>query len=132
MRLYRRVAAVGFCAALLILAGSNHQSASAGAEDAELFKKNCMACHTVEKDGPRRQGPNLWSLFERPIGAVAGFPYSAGLKNDSRRWDAALLDRWLENPKSVFADTYMIYKQPDPAIRKRLIDYLESVTSESE
>lgn len=103
---------------------------AADSDDAELYKKNCQACHTLEKGGARRQGPNLWGLFDRPIGKVKNFPYSSGLKNETRHWDVALLNKWLENPKGLFADTYMNYKQPDPALRLRLIDYLEKATME--
>ena len=39
------------------------------------FKK-CMACHTPDKGGPNRVGPNLWGVVGRKAGTHAGFAYS--------------------------------------------------------
>ncbi|MGI9415182.1 MAG: c-type cytochrome [Hyphomicrobiales bacterium] len=36
------------------------------------------------------------------------------------------MDKWLENPKGVVSDTYMIYRQKDPAIRRKIVAYLET------
>ncbi len=99
-------------------------------EGADLFKKQCIACHTYEKDGGRRQGPNLWGLFDRDLGGLAEFPYSKGLKVEQRSWTPELLDQWLEEPKSLSPDTYMMYRQADPEIRRRIIVFLETATRE--
>jgi cytochrome c len=107
-------------------------SATARAEDADgkaLFKQQCGTCHTAEKGGGKRQGPNLFGVVGRPAGSLAGFAYSpafAGGK-DGLVWDSAALDRWIENPQQVIPGVVMAYKQPDAALRARLIDYLETL-----
>jgi len=104
-------------------------SAGAMADDGEaLFKKQCQACHTLSAEEPRRQGPALNGIIGRTAGKADGFPYSAGLKQADWAWDEARLDDWLANPKSVFADTYMIYKQDDADVRRQIISFLKTVS----
>ncbi len=113
----------------LSLSASGAQADDGQADDA-LFKQQCKACHTYEKDGGRRQGPNLWGIFDREIGGLPDFPYSKGLKAEQRTWTADLLNQWLEEPKSLSEDTYMMYRQADPEIRRRIIVFLETATRE--
>ena len=49
-----------------------------------------------------------------------------GLAAAEWSWDEARLDRWLTEPHDVVPDTYMMYKQADPAIRAAIIKYLLS------
>jgi cytochrome c len=107
-------------------------SAMARVEDAAgkaLFKQQCGTCHTAEKGGGKRQGPNVFGVVGRPAGSLSGFAYSpafAGGK-DGLVWARAALDRWIENPQQMIPCVVMAYKQPDPALRARLIDYLETL-----
>lgn len=99
---------------------------AAANEDAALFAKQCGACHTLSADEPRRQGPALNGIVGRTAGKAEGFPYSKGLKQADWAWDEERLDEWLANPKSVFSDTYMVYKQPDAGVRGRIIAFLKT------
>jgi cytochrome c len=115
-----------FGPALAVLAG--FCSGAAAEDGAALFEKQCRACHTLSADEPRRQGPPLNGIIGRTAGKVDGFAYSNGLKQADWAWDEARLDDWLANPKSVFADTYMMYKQDDAAVRGQIITFLKTVT----
>lgn len=96
----------------------------ASADDGEaLFVKQCGVCHSLNP-AEHRQGPTLHGVMGRKAGKVEGFTYSPGLANADWMWDEARLDAWLTEPHDVIPDTFMMYKQADPAIRAVVIKYL--------
>ena len=116
MRLILMAAAVGVAALGF--------SDAASADDGEaLFVKQCGVCHSMSP-GEQRQGPTLHGLTSRKAGKLEGFTYSPGLAAADWTWDEARLDAWLTEPHDVVPDTYMMYKQADPAVRAAIIAYL--------
>ncbi|MBF0215158.1 MAG: c-type cytochrome [Magnetococcales bacterium] len=98
-------------------------SASADVAKGEaLFKKNCAVCHSV-KPGEKKIGPNLSGLAGRQAGTEAGFKYSDGFTGVA--WDAANLNKYIENPKGMFAKTKMTFAGlKDAAERADLLEFL--------
>ncbi len=92
--------------------------------------KKCAACHTFDKGGKNRLGPNLWDLVGRPIASVAGYKYSGALKAKSgETWDYENLDGYLTKPKAWAPGTKMSFagiKKPGP--RADLIAHLRSLS----
>lgn len=85
----------------------------------------CAACHSFEKGGPVKQGPNLWGVIGHVKGSSAGFDYSAGLKEKGGNWDYASLNQFLWKPKKFIGDTKMNFagiKKPED--RAALIAWL--------
>jgi len=87
-----------------------------------VFEKRCTGCHAMEGD---REGPRLAGVFGRRAGSVAGFDYSAGLKNSGMTWNEATLERWLRDPDMVVPDTKMDFHVPKAQERSDLIAYLK-------
>jgi cytochrome c len=87
-----------------------------------VFEKRCTGCHAMEVD---REGPRLAGVFGRKAGSVAGFNYSAGLKNSGITWTDATLERWLSDPDLVVKDNNMSFGVPKAEERRDLIAYLK-------
>jgi cytochrome c len=98
----------------------------------ETTFKQCAACHTPDKGGANKVGPNLWGVVERAKGQIAGFGYSAALKAvaaKGEKWDFAALDKFLESPKGYIAGTSMSYAGiSNPKTRADVIAYLNSIS----
>jgi cytochrome c len=106
--------------------------ASADKSKGENTFKQCAACHTPEKGGANKVGPNMWGIVERAKGQIAGFGYSAALKAvaaKGEKWNFDSLDKFLEGPKAYLPGTSMSYAGiSNPKNRADLIAYLNSIS----
>lgn len=89
----------------------------------------CAACHSVDKGGPAKVGPNLYDIVQAPKGHMAGFAYSDGLKKTGGEWTYDSLYAFLKNPKAYAPGTKMAYAGSKSAKeRADLIAYLRSLS----
>jgi cytochrome c len=106
--------------------------ASADASAGETAFKKCQACHSGEKGGPNKVGPDLWDIVNRPVAAHEGFSYSAGMKTfaeGGKTWDFENLNHFLAAPKKFVAGTAMGFaglKKDDE--RANLLAYLHTLS----
>lgn len=83
--------------------------ASADVEKGFKVFKKCKACHTVEKDGKQRTGPNLYGIVGGPVGAREGYKYSNAMKAFGGKWRPKLLDTYLQAPRKAVKGTKMTF-----------------------
>jgi cytochrome c len=103
--------------------------ASASIEKGQQIGKQCQACHTFEKGGPNRVGPNLWGVVGRPRASEAGFNYSAAMKAKGGAWTFDELYKFLANPRGYIPGTNMTFAGLSrPEQRADVIDFLHTLS----
>jgi len=92
--------------------------------------KKCAGCHTFDKGGAKRVGPNLWGIVGHKIAGTEGFSYSPAMKKKDGNWTFAELKCFLENPKKCVPGTKMSYR----GVRKpaQLADLLVYLNAQSD
>jgi cytochrome c len=94
----------------------------------QQFLNSCGVCHTAEKGGANRQGPNLHDIVGKAAAERPDFKFSEPLKSSGLVWDEATLDRWIEDAQAMRPGTIMAYRQRDPERRQLIIAYLKSLS----
>lgn len=107
--------------------------ASADATAGEAVFKKCASCHTLDKGGANKVGPNLYGVVDRPIASHEGFAYSAAMKEFSKdgaeHWTFDHLNEFLLAPKKHVPGTAMGFaglKKDEE--RANLIAYLRTMS----
>lgn len=106
--------------------------ASADAAAGETVFKKCVSCHTADKGGANKVGPNLFGIVERPVASHEGFGYSAAMTEFAQggavTWTYDNLSHFLAAPKKFIPGTAMGFaglKKEDE--RANLIAYLRTL-----
>jgi cytochrome c len=107
---------------------------TASVEKGQAAAKVCQTCHTFEKNGPNRVGPNLYGIVGDHKGEGRnGFNFSAGMKAKGGTWTYEDLNKFLANPKAFVPGTAMGFAgiQKDSQ-RADVIDYLHTLADNPE
>ena len=105
--------------------------AAADAAAGKEKTKVCLACHTFDKGGANRIGPNLYNVLGEPIaGSRGSYAFSTALQaHKSGTWTAEELNKWLFAPSAFAAGTKMSYTGLKNAQdRANVIAYLNTLS----
>jgi cytochrome c len=89
----------------------------------------CQACHTFDKGGPNRIGPNLWGITTEGMAEVPNYQFSAAMEaHKGEKWNPEELNAWLFNPQHLMPGTKMTFAgYPKAENRADVIAYLETL-----
>lgn len=107
--------------------------AAADMEAGKTVSKKCQSCHSLEKGGPNKTGPDLWGVVGRQIASHEGFQYSEPMTEhaaaDGDTWTFENLNHFLTSPAAFIPKTKMAFagiKKPED--RANLLAYLRTLS----
>ncbi len=102
--------------------------AKASVEKGQATAKQCQACHTFEKGGPNRVGPNLWGVVDSPRGeGRGGFNFSTAMKTKGGKWTFDELNKFLAGPREYIPGTAMTFAGiQNDQLRADVINFLRT------
>ena len=103
--------------------------ASANVENGKaIFQKQCFTCHTIDKGGPNKVGPNLWGVVGRKKGSHEGFSYSSAMQSKGGDWTYEDIDHMIFKPSAFIRGTKMAFAGlPKEQERADVIAYLRTM-----
>jgi len=102
--------------------------AAASVERGKQLSRACAACHSFDKGGPNKIGPNMWDTYNNKKGHIAGFAYSDALLAKGGVWDVENLNQFLWKPKKYIPGTKMNYAgMRKPEDRAAMVKYIQTL-----
>lgn len=93
-----------------------------------LFQQQCFTCHTIDKGGVNKVGPNLWSIVGRKKAGHEGFSYSSALQAKGGDWSYEDINHLIVKPQGFVRGTKMAFagiaKEQD---RADIVAYLRTM-----
>ncbi|GEQ98673.1 cytochrome c [Iodidimonas gelatinilytica] len=99
----------------------------ASADKGQRAFAKCAACHSYEKGGANKIGPNLYGVLGSAIASKPGFGYSDALANHGGEWTYEQLDAWLLNTNEAIPGNKMAFAGlRKPTDRANMIAFLRA------
>jgi cytochrome c len=114
--------------ALICLASTAYADGDA-AKGKAAFVRQCAICHTSEKGGDNRFGPNLFGIVGKKAGTVPGFTYSNAFKTRANwEWTEDAIGGWMMFPSTMIPGTAMgVFQGIAEKDRDDLVAYLATL-----
>ena len=88
--------------------GATASHAADVAKGEAAFVRQCAICHTIDKGGEHRLGPNLFGILGRKAGTAPGFKYTNAFRTTATfEWTEGLLGPWIALPSVMVPGTAM-------------------------
>ena len=105
--------------------------AAATPKAGKKVSRKCAACHTFDKGGKKRIGPNLWNIVGADVASREGFKYSKGMVAFGGKWTYERLDAYLTKPRKVVKGGKMSFVGlKKPKDRAAIIAFLRTMADE--
>lgn len=103
--------------------------AAANVENGAKIAKKCLQCHSLDKGGANRIGPNLWGIVKNKTAHAQGFAYSKGLEAKHDVWTFENLNHFIYKPRGFITGTKMSFVGlQKPQDRADLLVYLNTLS----
>jgi cytochrome c len=89
----------------------------------------CLMCHSFNKGGVNKIGPNLWGITGNSHAHLDNFSYSSAMKSlHDKKWTDDELNQFLYSPQAYIPGTKMPFAGiKDDEARANVIAYLHSL-----
>lgn len=75
----------------------------------KVYLSRCQTCHSIEKTGSAKLGPQLFGIMGKKAGSMPGYAYSRPLQRSKIVWSDDTLRQWLRRPNQTMPGTRMAF-----------------------